>query len=196
MALNINAPMGLRAVRGEYNSAPKLETFTAAVGQTFYEGQIVCISASGVLMPYTDARALAGGIIGVIAHYMPSSATDRECQVYSDPNQVFEIQADDSSISAVSGYRGALFDVVNPTTGNTTTLQSKTELDASSATVMAGTNAATLRPLRVENVSKQIDNVQNVSFTRYLVRFIPPVHHRGMGSVGINLASVNTFRGI
>lgn len=196
MALNINAPMGLRAAQGEYNAAPKLETFAAAVGQTFYEGEPVCISASGVIMKYTDARAIAGGVIGVMANYIPSSQTDRDCQVYSDPRQVFEIQADDSSISNLAGYRGALFDLVNPTTGNNTTLQSKCELDASSASATIGTNAATLRLVRVENVSKRIDNVQNVSFTTYLVRFVPPVHHRGMASVGFSLSGTATFKGI
>lgn len=196
MALNINAPMGLRAVRGEYNAAPKLETFQAVVGTNFWEGEPVCIAASGVIVKYTDARALAGGVIGVMAHYLASAATDRAVQVYSDPLQVFEIQADDSSISALAGYRGALFDVVNPTTGNATTLQSKCELDASSAGANIGTNAATLKPLRVEDVSKQINNVQNVSFTRYLVRFAPPVHHRAMASVGISAVGSTLYKGI
>lgn len=197
MALNINAPMGLRAVTNPNGDVPKLETFLAVPGTTFYEGQPVCISASGVLMPYTDARALAGGIIGVMANYIAAATVDREVQVYSDPNQVFAIQADDSSISNLAGYRGALFDVVNPTTGNATTLQSKCELDASSAGAVIGTNAGLLRPLQCLDVFKQINNVQNVSFTKYLVKFAPPVHHRAMGGVGAGVsADAVIFKGI
>jgi hypothetical protein len=196
MALNIDAPMGLRAVKGEYNAAPKLEVFEALVSTTFYEGEPVCIAASGVIVPYTDARALEGGVIGVCNHPLSSSATDRAMEVYSDPLQVFEIQADDSSISSLAGYRGALFDILNPTSGNATTLQSIAELDASTASAVIGTNATLLRPLLCLDVSKQVNNVRNVSFTKYLVKFAPPVHHRAMGSVGISALGTSPYQAI
>lgn len=196
MALNIDAPMGLRAVTNPNGDTPKLETFSALPSTAFYEGQPVCIAASGVIVPYTDARAIAGTIIGVMSAPLASAATDRDVQVYSDPDQVFVIQADDSSISALAGYRGALFDMVNPTSGNATTLQSITELDASSASATIGTNAATLRPLLCLDVFKQVNNVQNVSFTKYLVKFAPPVHHRAMASVGISALGTATYKGV
>lgn len=189
MALNIDAPMGLRAVVNPNGDTPRLETFLAVTGSEFFEGEPVCIAASGVIVKYTDARAIVGGIIGVMSQYLSSAATDRSVQVYSDPDQAFAVQADDSSISDLAGYRGALFDVVNPTSGNVTTLQSICELDASSASAVIGTNAGLLRPLLCLDVLKQINNVQNVSFTKYIVKFAPPVHHRGMGGVGAGVAA-------
>jgi hypothetical protein len=193
---NLDAPYGFCPVRGEYNAAPRLETFTVASSVTVYQGMPVCLNTTGQIVAYTDALALAGAVIGVAAHPVTSAATTRNLQVYSDPNQVFEIQADDNSLTQVADYLGGLFDIVNPTSGNTTLMHSIAELDASSfsTVVSVKTSAASLRPLRVEGVSKAVNNEQNISYTKYLVRFAPPVHHRGLGQLGIGSATV--FKGI
>jgi hypothetical protein len=193
---NLDAPFGLNAVRGEYNAAPRLETFTVASSVTVYQGMPVCLNSTGQIIAYTDAAAIAGLVIGVAAHPVLGAATTRDLQVYTDPDQVYEIQADDNSLTAVANYLGGLFDITNPTSGNSTTLHSIAELDASSfsTVIINNTAAADLRPLRVEGVSKAINNETNVSWTNYLVRFAPPVHHRGMASIGI--ADITVFKGV
>lgn len=188
---NIDAPRGFRAARNEYNSAPKIETLTAIGSTNIFMGEIVCYNSTFQVVKYTDALARSGKIIGVAAHFLPSARTDRSLQVYTDPRQVYEVQADDATLTNAGLYGGELFDIVNPTSGNTTLGHSISELDASSGLESIGTTEALLRPIRIEGVSKGVQNELNVSFTRYLVRFAAPVHHRS-DSAGIGMDAVTT----
>jgi hypothetical protein len=193
---NVDAPRGLRAIHGEYNAAPRLETLNVTAAIEIGEGQIVALAATGLIVSYTDAIALAGGVIGVAAHYVAAAATDRELQVYTDPNQVYSVQADDATITNVADCVGAFFDVVAPITINTTLQTSVTELDGSSATANVGTTTADLRPLQCLAVGKSIQNEIGaaISWTKFEVRLASPVHIRGMGSVGATAGAL--YRGI
>lgn len=203
MSSNVDAPRGLRAVRGKSNAAPQLETFEATAAIEIGEGQIVCLAATGLLVSYTDALALAGGVIGVAAHYLAAAAvagSAREVQVYTDPDQVYEVQADDSTITDVAGFRGAFFDVLNPISINTTLETSLTELDGSSASANVGTSTGNLRPLRCDGIARGIENHlgASISWTKFKVVLAPPIMIRGMGSVGSGalLGGVPVYRGI
>lgn len=192
---NVDAPRGLRAIRGAYNAAPRLETFGVTAAIEIGEGQIVCLAATGLIVSYTDALALAGGIIGVASHYVAAAAVERELQVYSDPAQVYEVQADDDTITNLAAFRGALFDVVNPATVSTTLQSALTELDGSSASSVVGSTTALLRPLRCEGIARGIQNelsAAGVSWTKFNVVIAPPCHIRGMGSVGGAVAAPYT----
>lgn len=198
---NVDAPRGLRAIRGAHNSAPRLETFGVTAAIEIGEGQIVCLAATGLVVSYTDALALAGGIIGVAAHYVAAAAVDRELQIYTDPDQVYEIQADDATITNVAAFRGAFFDVVNPASVNTTLQTSITELDGDSAAANVGTATGALTPLRCEGIARGIQNelsTSGVSWTKFKVVIAPPCHIRGMGNVGSGalLGGVPVYRGI
>ena len=155
------APRGLRPIRGEYNAAPKIETYLAKAGDVVGEGQLVCIAATGRVISYTDALAVAGNVLGVAAHYVAAAATatgpvTRELQVYTDPNQLYEIQANDATITNIAACLGAFFDVIAPASQNVTLQTSIMELDGSSARANVGTGAATVSPLRIESVGKNI----------------------------------------
>ena len=188
---NIDAPRGLRPIRGEYNSAPKLETFLSKNGDIVGEGQVVCIAATGRVISYTDALAVAGNIIGVAAHYVAAASTatgpvTRELQVYTDPLQLYEIQADDATITNIAACLGAFFDVVNPASQNVTLETSIMELDGSSALATVGTGTDTVSILRVESVGKNIQNellAAGTSWTKFNVRIAQQVHHRGVAMV-------------
>ena len=188
---NIDAPRGLRAIRGEYNAAPKLETYLSKAGDVVGAGQILCIAATGRVISYTDALGVAGNVIGVAAHYVAAAATatgpiPREVQVYTDPEQLYEVQADDATITNIAACIGAFFDVVNPATQNVTLQTSLTELDGSSARANVGTGADTLSPLRVDSVGKNIQNellAAGTSWTKFNVRIASQVHHRGTAMV-------------
>ena len=188
---NIDAPRGLRPIRGEYNSAPKLETFLSKDGDIVGEGQIVCIAATGRVISYTSALGVAGNVIGVAAHYVAAASTatgpvTRELQVYTDPNQLYEIQADDATITNIAACIGAFFSVVNPVAQNVTLETSLMELNGSSAAANVGTGADTITPLRVDSVGKNIQNellAAGTSWTKFNVRIASQVHHRGTAMV-------------
>ena len=192
---NVDAPRGFRAIRGDYNAAPKLETYGVTAAIEIGEGQPVCIAATGLVVSYTDALALAGNILGVAAHYVAAAAVDRELQVYTDPNQLYEIQFDDNTVTDIAGCVGALFDIVNPTTINTTLQTSSAEADHTAA-VNIGATAGDLKPIRCEGLSKNMQNDRLTTWTRIVVRFVGPVHHRGMGAVGFGTLAGTTFKGI
>lgn len=181
---NLDAPLGFRPVRNESGNVPKLEPFQVSSGVEIFEGAPVCIDGNGEIVAYTDALALAGKVIGVAAHYVSSTQTDRELHVYTDINQEYELQADDATLASKGDSIGRLFRITNPAAGNATTLQSTAEIDASSGASVTGTTAGTLTPIRIERESEQIGNEKNVAFSRYVVRFIPPVMLRGMATIG------------
>jgi hypothetical protein len=156
------------------------------------------LADTGLIVAYTNTLAIQGAVIGVAAHHVSTAATERTVAVFTDPGQLFEIQADDNSLTALTDYKGALFKMLTPSAGNVTTLQSKAELDASSATAVTGVTNTDITPLRVEAIATDPENVladplslgTNASFTRYQVRFIPPIHTRGMGSIGIGATKI------
>lgn len=175
---NLDAPLGFRAVEnGVAGIVPRLRTYDVAASVAVYEGDLVAVNSTGNVIAYTTTDAAAGDLIGVAAHPVTASQTDRELAVYDDPAQIFEIQADDNSLTVAADY---LFEFFKPvaTSGNTTTLQSKHELDASTGTSVQGTVATNIAPVQVIGVSKAINNDTAVSFTRYLVKIVGPAHIR------------------
>jgi hypothetical protein len=193
---NLDAPFGFRPVEnGVAGTVPRLRKYTVAASTAIYEGDLIGLNASGLVIAYTTTDAAAGDLIGVAAHHVPSGgagpSSDLSLLVYDDVEQIFEAQADDNSLTQLSDY---LFKLVKPvsTTGNTTTLQSKHEIDASSATATSGAAATNIAPLQIVGVSEAINNTANVSFTRYLCRILPAAHLRGaqMGNINTNAAGI------
>ena len=178
---NLDAPRGYRAVaNGVAGTTPRLNAYSVASGAAVFEGDIVALNASALLLPYTTTDALAGDIVGVAAHHGAASAT--EVLVYDDPAQEYEVQSDDNSLTVVLDYTGLMFKPIIAT-GNTTTLQSKHELDGSSATSIFGTAATNVTPIMVLRKSAAINNDANVSFTRYIVKINSNAHLFGGGGV-------------
>lgn len=186
---NLDAPNGLRAVEnGVAGIVPRLRKYTVKASTAVYEGDIVALNGTGQVIGYTTTDAAAGDLIGVAAHPVTAAQSDRELLVYDDPAQVFEAQADDGSLTVTSDYLFQLFKPVS-TTGNTTTLQSKHEIDASTGTGASGAAATNVAPLQIIGVSEAINNDEAVSFTRYLVQIIPDAHLRGPNAGIISTAT-------
>jgi len=182
---NIDHPMGFVPITNESGTAPKIHYYTAASSETFYQYEPVALNTDGLLTAYTDALGILGTVIGSIAQPLSSTATDRLVAVYDDPDQEYEMQVDDNSlIGGVTDYLGRLFDLVNITSGNATTLQSTCEIDGSSGAQIVGGNAATLYPVRIERVSREIGNDPTAANANYVVRFIQAVMLRRSGGVG------------
>jgi hypothetical protein len=170
---NRDNPNGLRPVRVKYGTAPEVTEGFVATGNTVYEGQIVVrTGTAGELKPYNDTDVLAGNIAGVAAHYL-ASVTGRENKkllYYSDPEQRYVIQSDDDSLNTRDDYMDKLFPLTNATTGNTTTLQSKAELDGSAGADTISSTASIATVAHCLELYGGIDNTSNASWTRYLER--------------------------
>lgn len=186
---NLDAPNGFRAVEnGVAGTVPRLRKYTVKASTAIYEGDLVALNSTAQVIAYTTTDAAAGDLIGVAAHPVTSAQTDRNLLVYDDPEQVYEAQSDDNSLTAVADY---LFKFVKPisTTGNTTTLQSKHEIDGSSGTATTGVVATNIAPLQIIGVSGAINNTVNVSFTRYLCKIVGRAHLRS-DVAGLNATHV------
>lgn len=171
---NLDAPLGFRPVEnGVAGIVPRLREYTALTNIAIYEGDLVGINTTGLVVAYTTTDADAGDVLGVAAHPLTASQSDRALQVYDDPEQIFEAQVDDNTLTNASLYLFKYFDAVK-TTGNTTTLQSKHEIDGNSGTAaLAAGNV-----VQVIGPSKAINNDENVSYSRYLCRIVPQAHIR------------------
>jgi len=187
---NIDIPFGFRAVEnGVAGTVPRLREYTVKSAVAIYEGDLVGINTTGEIIGYTTTDADAGDIVGVAAHPVLAAATDRALQVYDDPEQIYEAQADDATLTNASLYLFKYFDIVK-TTGNTTTLQSKHEIDGDSGTAaLAAANA-------VQIVGPSLDPRNVISATsswaKFLVRIVPQAHIRSASAAdsGTHVAGI------
>lgn len=186
---NLDAPRGYRAVsNGIAGTAPRVTKYTAKASLALGEGDLVALNSTGQVIAYNTTDAAAGDLIGVAAHPISATLSDRSLLVYDDPEQIFEVQADDNSLTVVADYLFKCFKPVIATL-NTTTLQSKHELDGSSGTATSGAAATNVAPIQVVGVSQAVNNTEGVSFTRYLVRIISDAHLRGIKAGTISTAT-------
>lgn len=96
-----------------------------------FRGDVVQMQANGRLATITTTTGNAK-IVGVAATFVDASASSsaQNIWVYDHPDQDFEIQDDGASATPAQANVGATAPLVI-TTGNTTTKQSKHELDVS-----------------------------------------------------------------
>ncbi len=182
---NTDFPNGMKAVRAEYGTAPERRKYTVKASTEIFENAPVCLNTTGALVAYTTTLALAGQIAGVANEYISTTQTDRSLFVLDDPNQVFEMQSDDATLTVLTDWLGKLFNFVNPTTGSATLFHSKAEIDGSSGTSVLGTLATTIQPIQIVEQSDQIGHTQDSTNSRFYVRFMPQVHFRGVPPSGV-----------
>lgn len=120
---NADKPFGFRFHSTTHGGPPKIGKYkNTAVA--IYPGDAVHLDGSGRV----NSIASTETPMGVALNYVSSTA-DQDVYVYDDlTNTLFEVQADGDDISDDTKI-GLFFDIT-ATTGNTTTLQSKQELDS------------------------------------------------------------------
>ncbi len=120
---NRDAPMGFRPAYTLHGGPPHIGSYkNTAVA--IYPGDAVHLDGSGRV----NSIASTETPMGVAATYVSATA-GQEVLVYDDlTNTIFEVQADEADIADDTTI-GLFYDVL-ATTGNTTTLQSKQELDS------------------------------------------------------------------
>ena len=183
---NTDFPRGFRAVsNGTAGTAPRLNEYTVAAATVPGEDDIVALNASALVIVYTTTDAVAGDLIGVAAH--PGTAAGK-ILVYDDPEQLFEAQLDDNTVTATVDFLGKLFGVVKGT-ASTVTLQSIQEIDGSASSSLFGTLATQVYPLQPVRKSGAVNNflASGDTWTSLIVRIHPAAHLLGAG--GIKLGS-------
>lgn len=134
---NVDWPSGLRPVsNGKGGTAPQMRPYPKVAG-IIYEGDILYADEGGLKVYNGTTDAQADNLVGVAAHYCATAAdTGDAVFVYDDPDQEYICQCDDASISNTTNLVDSLLRhaPVVYATGNTTTLQSKLEIDASGIT--------------------------------------------------------------
>ena len=139
---NIDSQIGLRPINNPYgNECPIHEYELAATNTTaIYEGALVYKSETGVRLWDGADTTEALSMVGVAAHYVPAAplaAGVTNLAVYDDPNQWYVVQGDANDITGVVGalaVKGWYTGVVSASSVNTTTLQSKLELNTGATT--------------------------------------------------------------
>jgi hypothetical protein len=149
---NVNGAFGLRPVRNGNGNAPRVTKYAAAA--TVYEGSPVCFDGNGAIIQYTNALALTGDIAGVAANYATSG---QDVYVYTDPNQVYEIQITGAATVAAGDYQAMFRFAANPEAGSAVTFTSTASLDIATAGVTAA-GAATATPLRLLSYPRRPNN--------------------------------------
>lgn len=135
---NIDWPSGLRPVTsGKAGTTPRVRPHVKLTGATtpIYEGDILYRDEGGVKVYNGTTDTQADQIVGVAAHYS-AGAAGTEVLVYDDPEQEYIVQCDGADVSTTTNLNQALYRnaPIVYATGNTTTLQSKVELDSSGIT--------------------------------------------------------------
>lgn len=147
---NKDRPRGFWPIRHLSGGEIRVGEYTVTTGQTIYKGDLVMITAAGTVQ---SATAGAGTVvIGVAAEYVDDSggAGGKKILVYDDPNIVFGVQCDTGTAPSAADI-GATADHV-ATVGDSTTKQSRHELDASTI------GGAGNDQLKIIGIVEQIDN--------------------------------------
>ena len=183
---NKDFPGGMVPIRNESGTAPKLEPFTAAASIEIGQYAPLILDGDGKVALATHALLEDGMGIGVSAQYLSSTATDREILVFSDPDQEYEMQVDDATLTGKGEALGRLFRITSITSVNSTTGQCTAEIDGDTgASVTGGTgNGTDVTPIRIERASTAINNDAYAIWGRFVVRFCAFTMLRSNAGVG------------
>ncbi len=120
---NSDQPFGFRFAKTTHGGPPQLTKYKSTAA-AIYPGDYVKKDGSGRILTVT---AVSDSGMGVAASYGDATA-DNEIYVFDDlQNTIFEAQVDDGTLTDDTAI-GNFFDII-ATTGDTTTLQGKQEVD-------------------------------------------------------------------
>ena len=169
---NVDAPFGAIP----YDGPARCSEYRTDVGAAaIYPGDLVGQMADGCVDTITSATA--SHILGVAAQYLAAAAATK-ILVYDDPDQRFTMQddGDTTNMTALSEGANALPIL---TTGNTTSLRSAHEIDASSISVL------TEFPLRIQRLHPvEADSYASAAGSprRWIVSINPGYHQLATSS--------------
>lgn len=130
---NTHNARGFSPMRGSNGGEPRVRKYSANVTTDIFRGDLVQLLATGRVKTITTTTSVASAI-GVAANRIKhgDSSSAQDIWVYDDPDQEFEVTDDGAAATLSASDVGATFALIL-TTGNTTTGQSKHEIDASAS---------------------------------------------------------------
>ncbi len=130
---NVHNARGFSVLRGSNGGNPRVRKYAANVTTDIFKGDVVQLLATGRVKSITTTTGTAP-ILGVAANRIKhgDSTSPQDVWVYDDPDQEFEVTDDGAAATLSAADVGATFALIL-TTGNTTTGQSKQEIDASAS---------------------------------------------------------------
>lgn len=184
---NTDWPSGLQPVRNRNGSHPEIVVMDC-VSTVLYEGALAFMSSSGLVGMCSSSvisSTLAKDIVGVFAEAKPASTVGAEgskskVRVYIDPEQLYEIQFDDNSVTGVNGIINRVFPILTPAAGNALN-RSTSELDGSAGAAAAcasATAAEIFQPIAIVKGPRNGSDA-SASWTRVVGKLVPKAHiHR------------------
>jgi hypothetical protein len=181
---NIDFPSGLRPLINRNGSNPEVRVMNC-VATVIYEGALAFLSSTGLVGMCSSSvitSVLKRDIVGVFAEGRAAGADGAEgvtnlIRVYTDPEQLYVIQTDDDTVSAVTDAIGRNFTPLAVNSGNSTTLRSICEIDGNTGAVSAP--RAVAQTLQCVGVQKgpEIDALPlSSSWTKLIVKIVPSAH--------------------
>ena len=173
-----------------YAGAVRHIKIASGFGTNIFNGSIVNIVAAGTIEVVTDigsnADQFPAGVIGVFvgctytdptsknktfSHHWPTGtvASDAMAYVVDDPQVLFQVQADATVAQTALGANAPLAAVQSTSTGDTTTGNSTTALDADEVTT------ATVA-FRIVDFVESPDSTVGDAFTDLIVKFNAGIH--------------------
>lgn len=180
---NLDAPLGFSPVKNRLGTTVPVEVFNLVGSDNCAPGTVVYLSDAGVVVPYTGTATGRTQLLGVTLGYVSTSQTDRAVLVTVDPEQEYEVQVDDNSLTALTDMLGANFAGTNLAVVHTTLIQSRGEIDGNTGTSI--NNSTTIRPFKALRFSRTVDDDQTQSFTRIIVKINPTNHILAAGAAGV-----------
>lgn len=146
MQAAVDKPFGFRPYDEVLRVSPYYKDASAVA---IYPGDAVILETDGGL---GVASANSTNIVGVAAEYSAASTEKTDFLVYDHPEQRFVVQDDSDTTHMTRASEGENVSIVT-TTGDTTTLQSRQEIDSSTSATTAALPIKVLRLHPIENSS-------------------------------------------
>lgn len=168
---NTNDPLGLTPADGIGGSqGAKTHEYDVNAAASIGQGGLV-IRASGYAARYVQGSQ---SILGVAAHFVSSTGSNRTIMVYDDPDQRFIGQTSANTIQNSQTFVGQCYPVTGVALVNTTWNAAKLEILETGAGV-----ASALNTLQCVDVSGKVGNTVNTSWTRLVVQIVKQNHVYG-----------------
>ncbi len=165
---NIDAPMGFNPVRNPGGTTIQANQYSVTTTVAVAPGTICYLTDAGTVQGYTGTATGAKALLGAAIGSVSATAADRNVLISDAVDQEYMVQCDDNAVTLITSLIGANFAGTNIATVNTTLIQSRGELDASSLTSI--NTATAIRPFRGKRFATQADNDQSLSWGNVIVQ--------------------------
>ena len=165
---NLDAPLGFNPIRNPFGTTIPSDPYEVTASQGVAPGTICYLTDAGTIQAYTGTTLGAKAIIGAAMGSVASGATLRDVEVANHPDQEYEVQSDDNTLTLITDLIGANFAGVNIATVHTTLIQSRGEINGNTGTSI--NSATAIRPFRGLRFSRAADDDAAQSFNNIVVK--------------------------